>query len=117
MKYENQSAAARGASLKHGVSRIVLGIASAALLMSIAGFATADRNPSGHGQPGAPNNTCGSSNPVTPGNAANANGSPFNGNGTAGGHYAGNPGTASLNNSNSNKSVSQYDSACVQLSH
>jgi hypothetical protein len=68
------------------------------------------------GQPGAPTNTCGPSNPVTPGLAAMAPGSPFNGNGTAGGVYAGNPSTASLANSNSTATVSQYDVACVQLS-
>jgi hypothetical protein len=31
--------------------------------------------------------------------------------------YAGNPGTASLANANSTAVVSQYDTACVQLSH
>ena len=71
----------------------------------------------GPGQPGAPTNTCGTDNPVTPGNTSNATGSPFNGVGTAGGVYAGNPGTASLANSHSTKAVSQYDVACVQLSH
>lgn len=68
------------------------------------------------GQKGAPNNTCGSANPVTPGNAANAPGSPFNTNGNAGLHYAGNPNTSSLAHSNSTASVSQYDNACVRLS-
>lgn len=69
------------------------------------------------GQPGAPANTCGASNPVTPGNAANAPGSPFNPSGQAGNVYAGNPGTASLAHSNSTATVSQYDTACVRLSH
>jgi hypothetical protein len=69
------------------------------------------------GQPGAPNNTCGASNPVTPGNSVNAPGSVFNPNGQAGTVYAGNPGTASLAHSNSSVSVSQYDTACVRLSH
>jgi hypothetical protein len=69
------------------------------------------------GQPGAPNNTCGPDNPVTPGNSANAAGSVFNSNGTSTLHYAGNPNTASLANSNSAVAVSQYDSACVHLSH
>jgi len=69
------------------------------------------------GQPGAPTNTCGPDNPVTPGGAANAGGSPFNPNGQAGVVYAGNPDTASLANSNSSASVSQYDAACVRLSH
>ena len=69
------------------------------------------------GQPGAPTNTCGPDNPVTPGNAANVAGSPFNANGQAGVVYAGNPDTASLAHSNSSATVSQYDAACVQLSH
>ena len=69
------------------------------------------------GQPGAPANTCGPANPVTPGNAASAPGSVFNGSGQAGTVYAGNPGTASLNHSNSTATVSQYDTACVRLSN
>ena len=69
------------------------------------------------GQPGAPTNTCGPDNPVTPGSSASAPGSPFNGSGQAGLVYAGNPGTASLANANSTAVVSQYDVACVQLSH
>ena len=69
------------------------------------------------GQPGAPNNTCGPDNPVTPGNAANSPGSPFNSAGQAGKVYAGNPNTASLAHSNSTAAVSQYDAACVRLSH
>jgi len=66
------------------------------------------------GQPGAPNNTC-QTNPVTPGNAASSPGSPFNSTGQAGNVYAGNPSTASLANSNSAATVSQYDAACVRL--
>jgi hypothetical protein len=69
------------------------------------------------GQPGAPNNTCGPDNPVTPGNSANSPGSPYNPAGQAGNVYAGNPGTASLAHSNSTATVSQYDAACVRLSH
>jgi hypothetical protein len=69
------------------------------------------------GQPGAPANTCGASNPVTPGAAAAAPGSPFNPSGQAGNVYAGNPGTASLAHANSSAAVSQYDTACVRLSH
>jgi hypothetical protein len=68
------------------------------------------------GQPGAPTNTCGPDNPITPGNSANSPGSPFNTSGQAGVVYAGNPGTASLANSNSSVAVSQYDAACVRLS-
>jgi len=69
------------------------------------------------GQPGAPTNTCGTANPVTPGAAASAQGSPFNPAGQAGVVYAGNPSTASLAHSNSTATVSQYDTACVRLSH
>jgi hypothetical protein len=69
------------------------------------------------GQPGAPTNTCGSDNPTTPGGSANVTGSPFNSNGQAGVVYAGNPLTASLQHANSTVAVSQYDVACVRLSH
>jgi hypothetical protein len=69
------------------------------------------------GQPGAPTNTCGAANPVTPGGSASAPGSPFNPTGQAGNVYAGNPNTASLAHSNSAAAVSQYDTACVRLSH
>jgi hypothetical protein len=81
---------------------------------STAAFATVSPHT---GQPGAPTNTCGPSNPVTPGGAASSPGSPFNPNGQAGVVYAGNPNTASLNHSNSTVAVSQYDSACVHLSN
>ena len=69
------------------------------------------------GQPGAPANTCGPANPVTPGNSATSPGSPFNTAGQAGNVYAGNPNTASLAHANSTAVVSQYDSACVHLSN
>jgi hypothetical protein len=69
------------------------------------------------GQPGAPTNTCGPDNPVTPGASAAAPGAPFNASGQAGLVYAGNPATASLAHANSTAAVSQYDVACVQLSH
>jgi hypothetical protein len=68
------------------------------------------------GQPGAPTVTCGSPNAtMTPGNAVNAKGSPFDPNGQAGAVYAGNPGTASLAHANSAAAVSQYDVACLQV--
>lgn len=76
-------------------------------------LALADTSPNGPGQPGAPNTTC-STFTITPGGSAAAAGSPFNENGTAGAHYAGNPGTASLANANSPLAVSQYDVACFQ---
>lgn len=70
------------------------------------------------GQPGAPANTCGPSNPVTPGASASSAGSPFNPTGQAGNVYAGNPGTASLASlPHTTAAVSQYDTACVRLSH
>ncbi len=69
------------------------------------------------GQPGAPTNTCGTANPVMPGASASSPGSPFNPNGQASVVYAGNPNTASLAHSNSTAAVSQYDTACVRLSH
>jgi hypothetical protein len=68
------------------------------------------------GQPGAPTNTCGPDNPVTPGASVSAPGSVFNPSGQSGTVYAGNTGTASLA-ANSNVAVSQYDTACVRLSH
>jgi hypothetical protein len=95
---------------------LVVSALSAALLVAGSAPAWAQQTPT-TGQPGAPTNTCGDANPVTPGNSANAAGSPFNAAGQAGLVYAGNPGTASLTNSNSAAAVSQYDVACVQLSH
>ena len=63
------------------------------------GLPTPSSNPT-TGHKAGPTNTCpGTSG--TPGKAGSANGSPFNPDGTAGGVYAGNPGTASLANSNS----------------
>lgn len=96
---------------------IISGLAACSLCLSIAGAAFATPSPNGPGQPGAPTTTCGNANAmVRPGNAASAPGSPFNANGNAGLHYAGNPGTASLAHSNSTHAVSQYDIACFQQS-
>ncbi len=88
----------------------------AGLMIATATTAAATVSPT-TGQPGAPTNTCGSANPVMPGSSVNASGSPFNPNGQAGVVYAGNPSTASLANSNSTATVSQYDTACVRLSN
>ena len=52
----------------------------------------------------------------TPGKSVHAIGSPFNPEGRAGEHYAGNPETASLENAHSEHAVSQYDIACVNAS-
>jgi len=88
-------------------------LACGGALMFSASAAWATPSPNGPGQPGAPSTTCGDPNATsTPGNAANAN-SPFNPDGKAGLHYAGNPGTASLAHSNSPHAVSQ-DIACFQ---
>ena len=95
---------------------LAVGATILGLSLGVAGTAAADRSATGPGQPGAPNNTCGTSNPVTPGQSASAQGSPFNPSGQAGNVYAGNPGTASAANSNSTHAVSQYDVACVQNS-
>jgi hypothetical protein len=84
--------------------------------LSVVGIVSADPSPNGPGQPGAPNNTCGPSNPVTPGGSISALGSAFNPNGVAGTVYAGNPDTASLLHANSSHAVSQYDIACFQVS-
>jgi hypothetical protein len=89
---------------------------SAGLLVAVPASAWATVSPT-TGQPGAPTNTCGPANQVTPGSSAAAPGSPFNASGQAGVVYAGNPGTASLANANSTAVVAQYDVACVQLSH
>ena len=75
---------------------------------------TPTQNPT-TGHKAGPINTCGPSNPVTPGNSANARGSPFNPNGIAGQHYAGNPNTSSLH-ANSTAPTAQYDNACINLS-
>ena len=85
---------------------IVKGVTIAVLAVALAfppvTSVFADSNPNGTGQPGAPNNTCGPSNPATPGNAVNSPGSPFNPSGKAGSVY---------------NALSQYDIACYQLSH
>jgi hypothetical protein len=97
--------------------KYVLAVALAAGLLTAAPTAAfAMSNPT-TGHKGAPVNTCGPANPVTPGNSANAPGSPFNANGNAALHYAGNPNTSSLAHSNSTASVSQYDNACVHNSN
>jgi hypothetical protein len=102
------------------MSRMLRSLVSAAACGVVLTLATgisagAMENPT-TGQPGAPTNTCGAANPVTPGHAVNAAGSPFNPAGQAGVVYAGNPNTASLAHSNSTAAVSQYDTACVRLS-
>lgn len=93
---------------------VTAGVAAAVLLVVTMGTAAANPSPNGPGQPGAPNTTCQQFND-TPGHSANAN-AVFNGSGQASSVYAGNNGSASLEHSNSNHSVSQYDIACFQQS-
>ena len=108
--------------MKRSIIRLTAATATglaAAIISVTAGTATAAAatvSPT-TGQPGAPTNTCGDSNPVTPGNTDSAPGSPFNSDGQAGLVYAGNPDTASLAHAHSSAAVSQYDVACIQLSH
>ena len=96
-------------------SCLLLGVAGTAFatphgIDPVTGLPIPSSNPT-TGHKAGPKNTCpGTSG--TPGKAGSANGSPFNTNGTAGGVYAGNAGTASLANSNSTAAVSQYDNAC-----
>ncbi len=93
---------------------LTAGAAVAAVLLFAFGTAAATPSPNGPGQPGVPNTTCQQYN-VTPGQSIGTN-SVFNGSGQASAVYAGNNGTASLNHSASNLSVSQYDIACFQQS-
>jgi hypothetical protein len=95
---------------------MIVGLCAGTLTIATMTTASATVSPT-TSQPGAPTNTCGPDNPALPGNAGTAPGSPFNSSGQAGAVYAGNPGTASLQHSNSTATVSQYDVACVQLSH
>jgi hypothetical protein len=84
--------------------------------LGIAGLAGATPSPNGPGQPGTgggDGSTSCANFTSTPGNSASAQ-SPFNPNGNAGLHYAGNPGTSSAEHSNSTHSISEYDIACFQ---
>jgi hypothetical protein len=95
-------------------TKILASLGAAAIaVLTVQGPAMALENPT-TGHKGAPNTTCFTSDATmfAPGNAMNANGSPFNPNGNAGTRYAGNPGTSSLAHSNSTAAVSQYDNAC-----
>ena len=99
------------------VQRLVcVGLIGIAPVLGIAGIAGATPSPNGPGQPGTgggDGSTSCSNFTTTPGKSASAQ-SPFNPNGNAGQHYAGNPGTASLQHSNSPHSISEYDIACFQ---
>jgi FlaG/FlaF family flagellin (archaellin) len=106
---------------------LIAAAALAVLALGGAGSASALVEPN-TGQPGAgskgqtveSNNHCGEVNKETgvsavdtPGKSGESNGSTHNPTGTSTEHYAGNPGTKSLKNSNSSAAVSQYDISCV----
>ena len=106
---------------------LIAAAALAVLALGGAGSASALVEPN-TGQPGAgspgqtveSNNHCGEVNPITgvsaeitPGKSGEARGSTHNPTGVSGEHYAGNPRTNSLANSNSTAAVSQYDISCV----
>jgi len=76
----------------------------AALVLSAGAALAGPGNPSGTGQPNQSCETTG----TTPGQSSSASGSAFNPDGTAGTQYAG----EQPQNSNNEKSVSQYDVAC-----
>jgi len=91
---------------------VVAALAAVALSATLAGPAAA-------GQPGvSAGNECRVTENAkqTPGHSVAAKGAPFNPEGTAGEHYAGNPETASLEHAHSEHAVSQYDIACVNAS-
>ena len=95
------------------LKKTIAGVAGSMILGFImTGSALANSSPNGPGQPGAPGTTC-QQYTTTPGSSANAQ-SPFNPNGNAGAHYAGNPGTASSIHSDSTHAIAQYDIACFQ---
>jgi hypothetical protein len=83
------------------------GLLTVALSTAITG--TAFANPTGNA--GQPNQSC-EDQPIKPGHASTAQGSPFNPDGVAGTKYAG----EQDQNDNNPKSVSQYDVACFQVS-
>jgi hypothetical protein len=93
-----------------------VGLIATASVLGISGVAGATPCPNGPGQPGTGggNGSTSCQNfTTTPGGSASGQ-SPFNPNGQAGQVYAGNPGTASQQDSASTHSVSEYDIACFQ---
>ena len=85
------------------------GLLAVTLSTAIGNTAFAAPNPSGTGQP---SQECGEEDTfVRPGHADTARGSAFNPDGIAGMHYAG----EQPQNSKNEKSVSQYDVACFQV--
>ncbi len=111
------------------VKGVTIAIMAAALALPLASPAFADTNPPQTPTTGQPGSSAGvacevSSNALmTPGDASDAFGSPFNepminspNGGTAGLVYAGQTGSASAANSNSTAAVGQYDVACRNVS-
>ena len=85
------------------------------LIVGLAAFgmvnmAFANPSPNGPGQPGAPGTTCGS-----PGAENSPPGQLTDGFINAGAHYAGSPGTPSLEHANSIHAISQYDISCYEV--
>jgi hypothetical protein len=105
--------------MKHVIASITTG---GCLLLAAAGMASAGAgNPSGTGQPGAPNVGCTvTANALqTPGNAAMSSGSPFDEPGTNANFPLGGIGGQNYANSTTpgSHAISQYDVACYQLSN
>ena len=99
-------------------SRLILVLVVGLFAVGMVGAAFADPSPNGPGQPGAiapgqpgyPGTTCGS-----PGAENSPPGFNTAGFANAGAHYAGSPGTPSLEHANSPHAISQYDIACFQV--
>src|SRR5260370_20359881 len=85
-----------GADLERLVRKLVAIAACVVTLTLTTGISAGAIVTPTNGQPRAPNNTCGTLNPVTPGNAVSAPGSVFNPAGQSGTEYARNPLTHSF---------------------
>ena len=90
--------------------KLILVLVAGLVAVGMAGIAFANPSPNGPGQPGAPGTTCGS-----PGATNSPPGQLTDGFLNAGLHYAGSPGTPSLEHANSTHAISQYDIACYQV--
>lgn len=90
--------------------RFMLVLIAGLVAVGMVGVAFANPSPNGPGQPGAPGTTCGS-----PGAENSPPGQLTAGFANAGSHYAGSPGTPSLEHANSMHAISQYDIACYQV--
>jgi hypothetical protein len=92
--------------------KLLLCLALVSIALLLVGTTAQAADPHGGGSTGQPGQTCQDlGDPIpSPGNSANAPGSPFNANGVSGGVYAG----TQTQNSNNPKLVSQYDVACLQ---